>query len=416
MRHFLAGLELPGDRGASSPLEVGGEAIASPPGVSEVLLQPRPFVVAALPLRREDAVREVTRTARTGRSSWLRVTYQATDPRFPLPFGADRSLLAWITTKAFQDGAVRFSAITEYFRAFGLDQGGRAYRVFRERFERVARLAIQIEEIDQEERRTRRLVLMPEAVEPLELLNGGSRAGQLADRRLLAYHRYGFDLDPDFWRYLRETRVPTPLSALRPFHHRPLAWDFTQLLLWRCYAARSAAVVPFGQLCAQLGSQEKDPRRLRYRLGQILAELREHHPELPARLLPRSGDLVVEPWKGPGRPAKPGEAPARPGWSAPAPAQAPARERPASPPRLPEPSPKPLPRPAPSPAKPAEPALVDPASLAPLTDPRERWRQLRLALRQVPPRPQRANPHPLGRARQAAASSSEDSARPPPGS
>ena len=285
-----------------------------PPGAPEVLLQPRPFVLTGLPYRRTQH-REITRTARVGKASWLRVTYLATDSRFPLPFGADRGLLAWITTQAFATGAVRFSAITEYFRAFGLDPGGRGYRLFRERFERIAHLAIRIEQIDQDARTVRKLFLIPQPVEPRKLLEGP--VGDL-ERKVLSYERYGFELDPGFWEYLKATRVPTPLALLRKLHARPLAWDLTQLVLYRCFAAKKPSAIPWRELAAQLGSQDQHRRRLRARVKAALAEIRTVAPGANAELDPRTGSLLVGP---PGArpvvndappPAQPAESPRRP--------------------------------------------------------------------------------------------------------
>jgi hypothetical protein len=264
-----------------------------PPGL-RILLQPKPLILTGLPYRRDDSRREVTRVARTGTASCLRVTYIATDSRHPLPYGTDRSLLAWITTKAFQDRSVRFSAIADYFRAFGLDRGGRSYLLFRERFQRIANLAIRIEQIEDGTRHVRRLFLIPSACEPLELSRGPT---ERLDRRLLAYGRYGFHLDREFWSYLKATRVPTPVALLRAFHHSPLRWDFAQLVLYRSFASKSAAVVPWHALVEQLGTEDRDHRRLKWQLEGALATIRLHQPSFPARFLPSLRGLLIEPWR-----------------------------------------------------------------------------------------------------------------------
>lgn len=284
--------ETPATVRASARPKAGRSFRERPAARPEILLQPRPLILAGLPYRRDDSIRELTRTARTGRHSFLRVTFIATDRRFPLPFGADRSLLAWITTKAFASGSVRFSAIADYFRAFGLDRGGRSYRIFRERFQRIANLAIRIEEIHEDERRVRRLFLVPESVEPLDLLEGGA-AG--VGRRLFAYERYGFRLDESFWRYLRETRVPMPIRVLRELHDQPQAWDFAQLLLYRCHVARAPSVIPWRELVEQLGSQDRNPDRLRWVLRRLLARLTALEPRCRAKFLRGSGGLAIEP-------------------------------------------------------------------------------------------------------------------------
>lgn len=267
--------------------------VARPPR-REILLQPRPLVLAALPYKRDDSVRALTRVARTGAASTLKVTYIATEDRYPLPFGADRGLLAWITTKGFATGEVRFSTIRQYFDAFQLDDGGRGYRIFRERFQRVANLAIRIEQTDGASREVKRLLLVPESHEPIEL-----SSGSVADleRKLLSYHRYSFSLDPRFLGYLKATRIPTPLDLLRQLHDSPREWDFAQLVLFRCFAAQSLSVIPWPELLGQLGSAESNPRRLRRHLDRVLDLIRELHPEFPARFLAAGRGLEVQPWR-----------------------------------------------------------------------------------------------------------------------
>ena len=262
------------------------------PSGLQVLLQPRPLILTGLPYRRYDTLREVTRLARTGADSFLRVTYIATDRRYTLPYGADRSLLAWITTKAFQDGTVRFSAVADYFRAFGLDRGGRGYRLFWQRYQRVAALAIRIEQIDDGARHVRRLFLVPESVEPREL---GADPAAAAGKRLFGYNRYHFRLDREFWQYLKATRVPTPLPLLRAFHDSPLRWDFAQWVLYRSYACRSPSVVPWPALLEQLGTADRDHRRLKWQLARTLETIRGLYPECGVRFLPGLRGLSVWP-------------------------------------------------------------------------------------------------------------------------
>jgi hypothetical protein len=270
-----------------------GPASASPR--LAVLLQPRPLILSGLPYK-PTTRREVTRTARTGAGSWLTVTYLATDDRYGLPFGADRALLAWITTKAFGDGSVRFSAVAEYFDHFGLHRSGADYRRFRERWQRVSNLALRLEETSPDERHVRRLFLVPTSREPLSL-----DAASTADigRECLRYNRHGFDLDPTFWQYLRDTRVPTPLALLRRFHDQPQAWDFCQLVLFRCYSARSTSVIPWSELLEQLGARTTHPRRLRVSLTGVLDTVRGLFPDFPARFLAGSNGLEVSEWRMP---------------------------------------------------------------------------------------------------------------------
>lgn len=251
-------------------------------------------------------MREVTCTARTGRHAYLTITYIATDERFPLPFGADRSLLAWITTKAFDDGWVTFTAITEYFRAFNLDTGGRGYKLFRERFQRIANLAIRLETWEEHERHVQRFFLLPVTHEPTELLSGGEGELDLS-RKLLTDRHYGFRLAPPSRSSSAPTASPPPLRLLRAFHNAPQAWDFAQLLVYRSYVAKEPTVIPWADLLVQLGANDRDYRRLRHRLGEAPEEIRRLYPECPARLRGGLRGLEIRPWQPAGRGSRQGQ-------------------------------------------------------------------------------------------------------------
>ncbi len=272
----------------------GEETTEATQGRLRFLLQPRPLILTGLPYKRDDALRSVTRVARVGVGSRLTVTYLATDPAVPLPFGADRGLLAWMMTRAFADGIAHLGAIREYFVAFGLSEGGQGYRIFRERYQRITNLALRIEETSPEARTIRRLFVTPAAREPLALEPGAEGALRSRD-----HSPYGFSLDEGFWRYLRDTRIPTPLDLLRAFHDAPQAWDFCQLALFRCYSARTASVIPWAELLNQLGTTTTHPRRLKSHLAGVLHTVRGFYPDFPARFLAGLTGLEVRPWRMP---------------------------------------------------------------------------------------------------------------------
>jgi hypothetical protein len=262
------------------------------PRSEEILLLPRPFVVTGLPYKRDQAVREVTRLAQLGAATRLRVTYIATHPDYPLPFGADRGLLAWITTEAFRTGAVQFSAIADYLRTFHLDRGGKSYRLFRERFARLAHLAIRIEREEDPDRTVNRLFLIPTSYEPIELARSSS---QSPDRKILSYQRYGFLLDTRFWEYLRSTPVPIPLAIARACHNSPRRWDFALLVLYRSFAATRPTVISWHTLMEHMGSQATEPYRLKYQLKSDLRLLRQLTKEDLAEFLAGRRGLRILP-------------------------------------------------------------------------------------------------------------------------
>jgi hypothetical protein len=188
------------------------------------------------------------------------VTFTALDPGHPLPYGADRALLGWIQTRGYEDRFITFHSLTNFFDAFGLSRSGRDYARFRERLARLLGLAV---------------------TPPL----------------LLVRSRYGFELDPDFHAYLRTNPVPLPLPLMRLFHNRPQAWDFASFVLYRCFAARAASVVPWSELTEQMASTDRYPRRLKANLRQVLQEVRVVYPGFPAHFLPGWQGLAVARWR-----------------------------------------------------------------------------------------------------------------------
>jgi hypothetical protein len=248
--------------------------------------------VTGLPYKCDDSVREVTRRARLGARTWLSVTYIATHPDYPLPYGADRGLLAWMTTQAFATGAVQFSAIADYLRTFHLDQGGKSYELFRERFQRIANLAIRIEREEGHDCTVNRLFLIPASYEPIEL---GQKTLTPPTRKILSYHRYGFLLEARFHDYLRENPVPVPLKVARAFHNSPRRWDFALLVLYRSFAAANPTVIPWVELLEHLGGGQRHSRRLRYQLKADLAALEKLVNARLAVFLPGSRGLEVLP-------------------------------------------------------------------------------------------------------------------------
>lgn len=267
----------------------------SPPFAEPVLLQARPLILTGLPYKREEGVTEVRREARTGATSRLRVTYVALDPRHALPFGADRSLLAWITTRAFRDGWLRFSAVADYFDTFGLAAGGRGHRIFWQRFLRLANLALRVEYLERDEAGS--VEWLPLTTAPVLPGDPQSLAASVLRRPEAPFERYAFRLDRRFWHHLRRHGVPTPVALLRPFHNAPRSWDFAQLVLYRSFVARQPTQLPFPELSRQMGIRDRDSYRLKHRLNRVLDTIRRSYPDCPAQFLPGLEGLQLQPWR-----------------------------------------------------------------------------------------------------------------------
>lgn len=184
-----------------------------------------------------------------------------------------------------------FRTLTEFFGAFGLSAGGREYQRFRQRLERLKSLSITIVELDDQAERRVAMHPIKRSFSPRagregeEVAAGGVPGG------------YGFDLDPDFWAYLRQNHVPLPLPLMRLFHPNPQAWDFAQFCLYRAWAARSVSVVPWAELLGQMASQDRSHSRLKQRLGKVLRQIAVVYPGFPVRFLAGFAGLRVESWR-----------------------------------------------------------------------------------------------------------------------
>jgi hypothetical protein len=272
-------------------------------GNVERILQARALVLCALPYKRI-ANRSVTRTAEIGRyGATLQVTYTTIDEGVPLPFGADRALFGWIQTKAFGDGHVSFDSLTEFFDAFGIGKSGREYQIFKQRLTRLQSLALTVT-VDAA-RESSRLHMHPlrgsfmpkDPAEAREVLDHEASRQLLLVRAAGDRSRYGFQLDPDFYRYLRQNPVPLPLPLMRVFVNRPKAWDFASIVLYRSYIAKAPRTLSFLELKNLLGAEDNHARRLKATYAGILEEIRAVYPDLPAYFLPRSQGLLLTPWK-----------------------------------------------------------------------------------------------------------------------
>ena len=263
----------------------------------ERVIQARALIFCSLPYRRVDQ-RSVTRRARIGHKSHISVTFTAVDPAHPLPYGADRALLGWIQTRGYLDRFITFRSLTEFFDAFDLSRSGRDYARFRERLARLLGLAITVRLDGERDEAQIHMQPLKKAFTPrthgeVERILLSESSAQL----LLVRNRYGFELDPDFHAYLRANPVPLPLPLMRLFHNRPQSWDFASFVIYRCFAARSASVVPWSELSEQMASTDSYPRRLKANLNQVLREVRVVYPGFPAHFLPGGEGLSVAPWR-----------------------------------------------------------------------------------------------------------------------
>lgn len=266
---------------------------------SEVFLAAKIFVLCGLPYK--STTTSVTRRARTGRDSFLEVTYTPIEHAIGLPYGTDRALLAFVQRMAFETGTMELAEVKQFFDAFGLSATGREYNLIAGRFRRLANLAITISMSGRTQ--TDRINLTPirRITEPTTYSSDTLAAlpestGQLT---LLPPPRFAVTLDPAFHAYLKNNPVPLPLKLMRVFHQSPVEWDFAQWVTWRAIAANKDSLIPFTEILEQLGAARSHPLRLRSQYSGVLAQIRLLYPEFETHFLRGLQGLQVRPWKPP---------------------------------------------------------------------------------------------------------------------
>lgn len=222
MRHWLAPLtEVVG----AASLPAATREPDPPRRPDEALLTAKALVFCGFPYKRTTAA-TIVREARLGADTHLTVHFSSSKLGVPIPFGADRALLSWITTLAYQSGWVSFDSLTSFFDAFHLGHSGAEYRRFEQRLERLLSLSLTLVLRTSSGEHHSNMPPLNDAFTPRK----GAEARQLLTAEnspQLALvgsdlRRYGIVLNPKFHAYLREHPVALPLS----YATLPLASSF----------------------------------------------------------------------------------------------------------------------------------------------------------------------------------------------
>ncbi len=260
----------------------------------DLLITAQALILCGLPYRRM-ADHHYIREAKTAHGT-VRLTVGAMDPNTPLPYGKDRAVLAWVTTKAMQTGIprVEWESAAEYLETFGLDKGGFQYRALQKSWERLAKATMLLEVVRDGEQNIRPCMIFERADLPTLRDKRDENERRLT---LLSGMRYGVELGRTLWENLKAHPVPLPLRLMREFQDEPKAWDFAAFISWRSYICRETdktARISWQELLQQLGSVDKDHKQLRKSLKDVLRRLRAHWPELRADFLV-GGTLEIRP-------------------------------------------------------------------------------------------------------------------------
>ncbi len=283
-------------------IEGNGEAF-------DPFIQIRELVLCSLP-HKATSERSITRVAQLGPNTVVNVTFTTVGKQ--LAYGSDRTLLGWFQTKCLEGNSsvITFDHLIEYLRAFDLDDGGKSYKRFYERLQRVLDLAIAIRvyHIDDRGSTSKKFTLNTFAVRAATTPNLQQDDQHVADDASLTPSdfdkRFVIITSDDFFKVLHNQHVVMPLQLMKIYSDRPIGWDFCQLILYRCFSAKTPSVIPWsspetGGIKELVGSEDVNDRQLKYKLNGILDEIKIVYPDLPAYFLPSLKGLHISPWKPP---------------------------------------------------------------------------------------------------------------------
>jgi hypothetical protein len=265
-------------------------ALAAKSEEQDLLYVSQALILCGLPYA-PTSERRIIREAQTARGR-VRVTFQAVLEDVPMPYGKDAVLLSYLTTLALLSDSptVTFENAKDYMEQFGEDTGGRSYRLFAERWRRLAGLVIAVERHGDASHNTELQVVIRHAKLPSKSKLMAVRSGTDTLTFPGSGPYYSVTLGTDFWNDLRGSAVPLLLPVMRAFANRPLAWHFVQFLCWRSFVSQTAADhgrngvarIDWAELRLMLGSSTSYEKRLRRELRTIIADLKVIWPQCNA--------------------------------------------------------------------------------------------------------------------------------------
>ncbi len=245
------------------------------------------MILTTLPYS-EQTERQVTRRARLGDGSYLAVTFTAARPDTPLPFGADRKLLAWILDRAITSGAqfIPWQSAWEYQKEMGTAMGGRANRQMNERFHRLSGLIINIQ-------REGDATVQGAPYKVFAYYNlPKSIVGKLGQAEIQQpvfpemAEKQGLYLDDQLFHDICKHHVVLPRELWQSIKGPAPVQDIIFWLIYRCYSAASETVVPWSALIQQF-PQDSNPHRIRQNVKEAVRLLKVLWPGVKLAVDPK---------------------------------------------------------------------------------------------------------------------------------
>lgn len=252
---------------------------------TEAIQTARAIALAGLPKRKSES-QHLSRTLKLGKDLWLRVHYSATTVGGVLPYGEDRFVLAGIQSLALErrSPVVFFDEVSELLKMFNLSTDGRTLQLLRERFERLAGLAIRLcfdqteEGLNQARAGESSFVIQKYLLPTKEELHY-DRIGEFSLPRLdpeQDHVRYGVVLSPYFWEHLKEPKnqLILPIDLMKLFINAPTGWDYASFLVHRCSRARTHSIIDHDVLMSLFKDNPKESD------NQAINRIRKYHDSI----------------------------------------------------------------------------------------------------------------------------------------
>ena len=235
------------------------------------------FAFCSLPYRPTDE-RQITRTARLGNGSTVEVVFTAMRPRVPLAYGNDRNLLYWLVDKAIRDRSafIAWEYASEYLKAMGQTDCGRNRELLRERFQRVASMAITVVRTAADVEKQDIVRIIKHSALPISV------SGREADRRRDSEEPLGVSFAEEFVADFMAHRIPVLRSLLIATQARPQMQDCMFFLIWRSYSAASDSLIDWEKLRDQFWQADSNRSRIRLRFKEAIALIKTAWPDLRA--------------------------------------------------------------------------------------------------------------------------------------
>jgi len=232
------------------------------------------MIFCGLPVEEPEDGGPVVRKTQLPDRSWVRVTFSRSHEHVPLPSGADRTMVYFLTNKAVLQNSpvLQWDCANEYMHLFGMNpDSGKNYRDVQARFIRVAYMNILVEYLDPEGKfvDSWKCPLVQKARIAADTDGEGNwKATESLAKMLDTDQAVG--LSPEFFKELLAHPVPIPIEIIKAAGKEYRLMDFLIFLYWRTFAARTESLIPWKYIQQQFDNSDSNIRRWRQKFRKAV--------------------------------------------------------------------------------------------------------------------------------------------------